>query len=406
MFSIVGIYIMIGLITGIVPAMSASRFNPIELLQPQSRARPNGFRYVFTTIQFVVAIALMIGFVVIQKQIHFVKTKDLGFDSEYLLRVKPEGRLGNHASSIKDQLLDHSNILKVSLSGGSPFDIGGRASGTVTSNGREIRFEEISQLSVDKSFIETFKIPVIKGRNFKSSDKNACIINNKTYNKLGWKNLRNKTFIGRKVVGVISDIHYQDIHQSIGSLQLYFVSDFPYIYFMNIRVRGVNLRASLNHIKKVIKEFDPSARINYTFYDDIINRMLEKEEKQASAIRIFALIAFILSCLGLYGTAEFVSKHRVKEIGLRKVNGAKTKGILLLLNFDFIKWVAIAFVIAAPIAWYAMHRWLQNFAYKTDLSWWIFALAGVIALVIALLTVSWQSWRAARRNPVESLRYE
>jgi putative ABC transport system permease protein len=155
-----------------------------------------------------------------------------------------------------------------------------------------------------------------------------------------------------------------------------------------------------------MKEFEPGIDFEPMFYDDWINAMYQKEEKQAKAIKIYALMAIILSCLGLLGLSKFTIIKRTKEIGIRKVNGAKISEVMAMLNTDFVKWVAIAFVIATPIAYYAMHLWLENFAYKTELSWWIFALAGLLALGIALLTVSWQSWRAATRNPVEALRYE
>jgi putative ABC transport system permease protein len=144
----------------------------------------------------------------------------------------------------------------------------------------------------------------------------------------------------------------------------------------------------------------------FTFYDDVFNAYYKKEERQGKAITVFSLIALVITCLGLMGQILQACAAKIKEIGIRKINGAKISEVMIVLNKDFIKWVIIAFLIACPIAWYAMHKWLQNFAYKTELSWWVFACAGLISLVIALLTVSWQSWRAATKNPVEALRYE
>jgi putative ABC transport system permease protein len=151
---------------------------------------------------------------------------------------------------------------------------------------------------------------------------------------------------------------------------------------------------------------EPGTPFNYQFYDEWIQTIYEKEEKQAYAIQLFSILAIIISCFGLVGIMKHITNRKTKEIGIHKVNGATITEVMVMLNKDFAKWVAIAFIIATPIAWYAMHKWLQNFAYKTELSWWIFALAGIIALSIALLTVSWQSWRATTRNPVEALRYE
>jgi putative ABC transport system permease protein len=163
---------------------------------------------------------------------------------------------------------------------------------------------------------------------------------------------------------------------------------------------------TLDYISKVWKSMCPEFTFNYSFYDDMINQQYQQEKRLTATIGISSCIAVFISCLGLLSMILFVVKRRTKEIGIRKINGAKVSEVMLLLINDLIKWVALAFFIAVPIAWYSMHKWLQNFAYKTELSWWIFGLAGIIALGIALLTVSWQSFRAATRNPVEALRYE
>jgi putative ABC transport system permease protein len=162
----------------------------------------------------------------------------------------------------------------------------------------------------------------------------------------------------------------------------------------------------MDQIRKIWKKIIPDETMNFTFYDDQFQAMYEKESKLAKSITFFSIIAIILTCMGILSQIYLISVSRVKEIGIRKVNGAKVFEILTLLNKNLVKWVAVAFVIATPIAWYAMNKWLESFAYKTTLSWWIFALSGMLALGIALLTVSWQSWRAATRNPVEALRYE
>ena len=162
----------------------------------------------------------------------------------------------------------------------------------------------------------------------------------------------------------------------------------------------------MKQLQDIWKEFVPGNPMMYTFYDSIFDAFYKKEERQGKAIAVFSIITFIITCLGFIGQILQTISERIKEIGIRKVNGAKIWEVMVMLNKDFVKWVAIAFVVATPIAWYAMNKWLENFAYKTELSWWIFALAGLLALGIALMTVSWQSWRAARKNPVEALRYE
>ena len=178
------------------------------------------------------------------------------------------------------------------------------------------------------------------------------------------------------------------------------------ISHFTVRILPQNMPQTLQEIEKGFKEILPEYGFSFQFYDDYLDSMYQQEEKRADSIRIIAIIAILISCIGLIGLVEFSTKNRIKEIGVRKVNGAKISEVMALLNKDFIKWMGIAFVVACPIAYYAMHKWLESFAYKTTLSWWIFALAGLLAFGIALLTVSWQSWRAATRNPVEALRYK
>lgn len=175
---------------------------------------------------------------------------------------------------------------------------------------------------------------------------------------------------------------------------------------MCVRISSTNINKTIEYIKSIMQSFDPHFKVEYQFYNEFIDSLYKQEEKQAQTIKIFALIAILLSCLGLYGMVEFTCKQKTKEIGIRKVNGARVSEILNMLNAEFVKWVVVAFVIACPVSWYIMNKWLEDFGYRTELSWWVFALAGGIAISIALFAVSWQSWWAARRNPVEALRYE
>ena len=173
-----------------------------------------------------------------------------------------------------------------------------------------------------------------------------------------------------------------------------------------IRMRTENLPATIDFLKETWANTGGTTAFNFEFTDDILNELYQSDIRFSKTIGLLAVIAIIIASLGLFGLSLLISKQRIKEIGIRKVNGAKISEVMTMLNKDFVKWVVIAFIVASPLAWYAMHKWLENFAYKTTLSWWIFALAGLLALGIALLTVSWQSWRAATRNPVEALRYE
>jgi putative ABC transport system permease protein len=399
--------LLLGFIVGYLPAKMVSLFNPVELFQRKSRNQKNSWWGAFNIFQFAISLFLIISLLVINKQIDFVKSKKLGYEADHLMRIELSGTLTDHGKAIKQSLLTKPSIIDASLTTGSPLEIWMIGSGTFKVEGEDVEVKNVSQLPVDESFLATFQIPLILGRDFRETDKNVCIINETFYKSLGWDNIENKNIWGTNVIGVISDIHYNDLHQKIGNILLGYNTDNNQNYAMlNVRINNEDIPETIKTIKSVFREYDSEVDLNYQFYNDKVDQLYRQEENQARAIRTFALIAVFLSCLGLYGKIEFTGRSRIKEIGIRKVNGAKVFEIIALLNKDFIQWVVIAFVVAIPAAWYAMGIWLRDFAYKTDLSWWIFALAGFLALVVAMLTVSFQSWKAATRNPVEALRYE
>ncbi|MFA6400208.1 MAG: FtsX-like permease family protein [Salinivirgaceae bacterium] len=400
--------LVLGFIVGYLPAKMVSMFNPVQLFQRKSRNSKNSWWGAFNIFQFAISLFLIISLLVINKQIDFVKSKKLGYEANHLLRIELSGTLPDHAQAIKADLLAKTSIVNASLTTGNPLDLWMVGSGSFKVGGEDVNVSNVSQLPVDESFLKTFEIPLIMGRDFRSTDKNVCIINETFYKSLGWDNIESRNVWGANVIGVISDIHYEDLHKKIGNIQLQFNVDNNNQSFaaLNVRIANTDIPETMKTIKSVFQEYDSEVDLNYQFYNDKVDQLYRQEEKQAKAISTFAFIAVFLSCLGLYGKIEFSSRSRIKEIGIRKVNGAKISEIIALLNKDFIQWVVIAFGISIPIAWYAMTKWLQNFAYKTELSWWIFALSGIIALGIAMLTVSWQSWKAASRNPVEALRYE
>ncbi|MBN1927116.1 MAG: ABC transporter permease [Prolixibacteraceae bacterium] len=402
--AIISILIVVGGVTGLLPALSVSRFNPIDLLQRKVKLQDSNFRGIYNTFQLVVTMSLIICVLIIVKQINYVKIKNIGFNKEYLLSVRLQGKTGPKSGVIKENLLKYPNIIDVSATHGRPFGIYSTGSGSWKDGNIEYRIENISHVNTDTSFLSTFGLELVKGRNFRPTDKDVCIINEKTYNFLQFDNLDGNTIWGSKIIGVVKDFHFKKMYDELGFIQLKY--DPGNVSHLNIRISGNNIPETIGIIKKELKEFEPGMTVEPEFYNDWINSMYLKEEKQAKAIKIYAAIALLLSCLGLLGLAEFSTIKRTKEIGIRKVNGARISEILNLLNSDFIKWIAIAFLFATPVAWYAMDKWLENFAYKTEMSWWVFALAGLSTLLIALITTSWQSFRAATRNPVEALRYE
>lgn len=404
LITIISIFIFVGGVTSIIPALVVSKFNPIDLLQQKIKLKNANVRGIFNTIQILVTISLIICVIVITKQIHYVKTKDVGFNKEFLLEINLQGKTQAKAAVIKEKLLNYPQIINASGSHGRPFGTYSSGSGSWDNDGVEYKIENIVHMNTDSSFLSTFDLKLIMGRNFWPTDHGACIINEKTYKHLQLDGIEGKTIWDSEIVGVVEDFHFKNMHTELGFIQLRYEPE--NISHLNIRISGQDIPGTLDKIQSTLKEFDPGITFEPRFYDDWINTMYQKEEKQAKAIKIYAIMALILSCLGLLGMAEFSTIKRTKEIGVRKVNGAKIIQVLAMLNTDFVKWVSIAFILSCPVAYYFMANWLENFAYKTDISWWVFLMSGIIVLAFTILTVSWQSWRAASRNPVEALRYE
>ena len=396
------ILLITGTIAGIYPALMISKITPVQVIQNKRRFNGRNKRAGMVALQFVFTITLIISMLFINKQINFVKHKDLGFETEQMMRLSLQGITGDKWKTIKEKVLANPSIISITASHGSPMAVYMSSSGPVPGQ-QERMIENMRIISTDEDFIRTFGLTLLMGRNFMPTDENVCIISEHLFRFLEWDDIEGMELFGKRVVGVIKDFHHLNLYNEIGHLQLSTLNTSP--SFLSIKMSGP-IADNISYIEKVMQEVEPGNPIHYRFYDDWVQSMYEKEEKQAHAIQLFSLLAIIISCFGLIGMASFTTIRKTKEIGIRKANGAKVSEILILLNRDFVKWVAIAFVIATPISYIAMNKWLQNFAYKTSLSWWIFALAGLIALGIALLTVSFQSWKAATKNPVESLRYE
>lgn len=396
------IFLITGTLSGIYPAMAFSGVSPLQLLTHQKGHQRKGQMSGVIAVQFLITTVLIISLLFINKQMEFVKHKDLGFDKELMIRLNLSETASSKWQVLKSELLKNPEIISVAASGGSPMDIPSQSSNQYDVAG-EKQIIEVKSFSIDESFVQTFGLKLVAGRKIEPTDLNVCLINEHLYQKLAWNDLAGKEMMGKKVVGVVKDFHYENLYTEIGDLQMQQVEG--YANCLNIKISG-NISKNLEFIKKQYVQIESEIPMVSWFYDDWLESMYQKEEKQTSAIKVFALLAIIISCLGLIGLIENITNKKVKEIGIRKINGAKISEVMVMLNKNVVKWVVISFTIACPIAYYAMNKWLESFAYKTSLSWWIFALAGFLAIGIALLTVSWQSWRAATSNPVEALRYE
>jgi len=410
---LLGSILMIGLISGSGPAIILSGVAPVKVLSGSAMfaGQKNYLRNSLTVFQFIISIVLVFCVMIVQRQIQYVKHRNPGFNEEQLLRLD----LPNiqeydmqKAMVLLDEFKRSPYIRNVSLTQSVPGEIRVSMGSNMEHTDKNM---SVPCLLVDTAFLETFGLKVIRGRNLEPGDYGkVCMINEAAWKHFEFENLENKRFMngqegGFTIIGVVNDFHYSSLHKTIGPVCIMFTSA-NWHTNLNIRFAGNSVAPGIDFIQKTWREILPGYPLKYRFYDEWFDSMYRSEERFARTIGLFAVLAIVISCIGILGLAIFSSERRTKEIGVRKVNGAKVSEILAMLNKDFVKWVVIAFVMATPIAYYAMNKWLENFAYKTELSWWIFVLAGLLALGIALLTVSWQSWKAATRNPVEALRYE
>jgi putative ABC transport system permease protein len=268
-----------------------------------------------------------------------------------------------------------------------------------------------SVLPADDEFLNTFSFKMKEGRYFekeRQTDFDAVILNEsavKEYTGSG-SLIGTNVIVGEKtcrVIGIVNDFNFRSLHHKIEPLVITRIENFGNVF---VKVRNAQIPEVLSTIQNLWGEFKIDFPLHYKFHDEVLAQHYAKDQQAKKLLLLLSIISIVIACVGLYAVSLFTILRKTKEIGIRKVNGAKISEVMVMLNKNFVTWVVIAFVIATPIAYYAMNKWLENFAYKTDLSWWIFALAGLLALGIALLTVSWQSWKAATRNPVEALRYE
>jgi len=418
--AIVLVPFVVGVISGIYPAIFMSSFKPVSVLKGLFKAGGANisFRKVLVTVQFAISIILIISTGIVYMQMRYMHNKDLGYDRDHIVTMAYNGGLTDRYEAFRNDLLSNASIKDITRSSRIPtgrlLDNMGAAierADSLTPVNADIKF-----LATDQDFIKTFDIKMVSGRAFSrdfGTDTSAYLINEAAVDALGLKNSeaalgKNFQYGGRKgkLIGVFHDFHFESLHQKIVPMVMVLPVDGNNYNRLSIKIAGNNMPAALSHIESVWKKFLPEAPYQSTFLDENFNRLYTSEQKQSTLFTIFAGIAILIACLGLFGLSAFAITQRIKEIGIRKVLGANTSSIVQLLSKDFLKLVAIAAVIAFPIAWYAMHNWLNDFAYRTGIPWWIFAVAGLLAALVALLTISFQAVKAALANPVKSLRNE
>ncbi|MEQ8879581.1 MAG: FtsX-like permease family protein [Cyclobacteriaceae bacterium] len=414
-FPIVGLIFILALITGFFPVVYLVKVG-IRMVSNGNadlpKIRMGLVNQIMVIFQFTITFFLIIATLFIYKQTQYSISKDLGFNPEGVLTFR-SGKTDKD-QNLKDELTKIPEAKTVSLASYPP--IGQFSMSQVFKYKNENGIVEIlaEHKDANQEYMDIYQFNILAGSGFQSNSEKECLINQRFLQELGI--VEPNRIIGSTlshddgdltIVGIVKDFHFQKTEHPIGPLV---IKSFPVSRdFFHIKLADNNRELSQTVIQKCQLAWEaiyPDKEFRYVFLEDDISNIYNSE-KTASLFLFWASVCTIfLSCMGILGLAIFSTNRKIKEIGIRKVNGAKVIEILTLLNKDFVKWVVIAFFIATPIAWYAMSRWLENFAYKTELSWWVFALAGLLALGIALLTVSWQSWKAATRNPVEALRYE